>query len=183
MVTREGPGRSSEQVPRQKPPFGRSVLSLRTRTHANCRSSGPPQRKSETRRCSYRSMMPCTGGGRRGVVPVGRQSLRGRSDELAKSITFKPTARAEHRGDHAKVLSCKTGLIPRYPSLTAQERATSSSGILGCMREPRAAGDLVHVEKFFARNPGGLIRDRQVCRAGHESWRRNFCRSCLDLSE
>ena len=28
--------------------------------------------------------------------------------------------------------------------------------------EPRAVGDLVHVEKFFARNLGGLIRVRQV---------------------
>jgi hypothetical protein len=27
--------------------------------------------------------------------------------------------------------------------------------------EPRAVGDLAHVEKFFARNLGGLIRDRQ----------------------
>jgi len=26
--------------------------------------------------------------------------------------------------------------------------------------EPRAVGDLVHVEKFFARNLGGLIRAR-----------------------
>src|SRR5262244_270478 len=29
------------------------------------------------------------------------------------------------------------------------------------MGEPRAVGDLVHVEKFFARNLGGLIRGRQ----------------------
>jgi hypothetical protein len=27
--------------------------------------------------------------------------------------------------------------------------------------EPRAVGDLVHVETFFARNLGGLIRVRQ----------------------
>jgi hypothetical protein len=27
--------------------------------------------------------------------------------------------------------------------------------------EPRAVGDLAHVEKFFARNLGGLIRARQ----------------------
>jgi hypothetical protein len=33
--------------------------------------------------------------------------------------------------------------------------------VLACMGEPRAVGDLVHVEKFFARNLGGLIRDRQ----------------------
>jgi hypothetical protein len=29
------------------------------------------------------------------------------------------------------------------------------------MGEPRAVLDLVHVEKFFARNLGGLIRGRQ----------------------
>jgi hypothetical protein len=29
------------------------------------------------------------------------------------------------------------------------------------MGEPRAVLDLVHVEKFFARYLGGLIRDRQ----------------------
>jgi len=29
------------------------------------------------------------------------------------------------------------------------------------MEEPRAVGDLEHVEKFFARNLGGLIRVRQ----------------------
>jgi hypothetical protein len=29
------------------------------------------------------------------------------------------------------------------------------------MGEPRAVVDLVHVEKFFARNLGGLIRDRR----------------------
>src|SRR5215472_3922989 len=29
-----------------------------------------------------------------------------------------------------------------------------------CMGEPRAVGDLVHVEKFFARNLGGLTRAR-----------------------
>jgi len=28
------------------------------------------------------------------------------------------------------------------------------------MGEPRAVVDLAHVEKFFARNLGGLIRDR-----------------------
>ena len=27
--------------------------------------------------------------------------------------------------------------------------------------EPRAVGDLVHVEKFFVRNLGGLVRVRQ----------------------
>src|SRR5271167_3564583 len=31
---------------------------------------------------------------------------------------------------------------------------------LACMGEPRAVGDLVHVEKFFARNLGGLTRAR-----------------------
>ena len=30
--------------------------------------------------------------------------------------------------------------------------------------EPRAVGDLAHVEKFFARNLGGLIHARLVCR-------------------
>jgi hypothetical protein len=29
--------------------------------------------------------------------------------------------------------------------------------------EPRAVGDLVHVEKFFARNLGGLIHARTSC--------------------
>jgi hypothetical protein len=39
-----------------------------------------------------------------------------------------------------------------------------SHGVLACMGEPRAVGDLVHVEKFFARNLGGLTRARS--RAG-----------------
>src|SRR5215831_19449206 len=49
-----------------------------------------------------------------------------------------------------QVLSCGTGLIPRCPF----------HGVLACMGEPRAVGDLVHVEKFFARNLGGLTRAR-----------------------
>ena len=59
------------------------------------------------------------------------------------------------------VLSCETGLIPRCRSYSEKEKATSSHGEWLAWEEPRAVGDLVHVEKFFARNPGGLIRARQ----------------------
>ena len=46
------------------------------------------------------------------------------------------------------------------PIQFADEKATSSHGVVACMGEPRAVGDLVHVEKFFARNLGGLTRAR-----------------------
>src|SRR5258708_1398288 len=59
-----------------------------------------------------------------------------------------------------QVLSCETGLIPRCRSRTAEEKATSSHGKWLAWEEPRAVGDLVHVEKFFARNLGGLTRAR-----------------------
>src|SRR5436309_10760532 len=59
-----------------------------------------------------------------------------------------------------QVLSCETGLIPRCRSHSAEEKATSSHGVWLAWEEPRAVGDLVHVEKFFARNLGGLIRAR-----------------------
>src|SRR5258707_13510593 len=59
-----------------------------------------------------------------------------------------------------RVLSCETGLIPRCRSRTAEEKATSSMAYWLAWEEPRAIGDLVHVEKFFARNLGGLSRSR-----------------------
>src|SRR5262245_65813750 len=59
-----------------------------------------------------------------------------------------------------QVLSCETGLIPRCRSHSAEEKATSSHGEWLAWEEPRAVGDLVHVEKFFARNLGGLTRAR-----------------------
>ena len=59
-----------------------------------------------------------------------------------------------------QVLSCETGLIPRCRSPSVEEKATSSHGEWLAWEEPRAVGDLVHVEKFFARNLGGLIHAR-----------------------
>ena len=59
-----------------------------------------------------------------------------------------------------QVLSCETGLIPRCRSYSEKEKATSSHGEWLAWEEPRAVGDLVHVEKFFARNLGGLIHTR-----------------------
>ena len=59
-----------------------------------------------------------------------------------------------------QVLSCETGLIPRCRSRSVKEKATSSHGEWLAWAEPRAVGDLVHVEKFFVRNLGGLIRAR-----------------------
>src|SRR5450631_4524901 len=59
-----------------------------------------------------------------------------------------------------QVLSCETGLIPRCRSYSQKEKATSSHGERLAWEEPRAVGDLVHVEKFFARNLGGLIHAR-----------------------
>src|SRR5260221_12207751 len=59
-----------------------------------------------------------------------------------------------------QVLSCETGLIPRCRSRTAEEKATSSMAYWLAWEEPRAVGDLVHVEKFFVRNLGGLTRAR-----------------------
>src|SRR5712671_2743393 len=59
-----------------------------------------------------------------------------------------------------QVLSCETGLIPRCRSRSVEENATSSHGEWLAWEEPRAVGDLVHVEKFFARNLGGLIHAR-----------------------
>src|SRR6516164_7272698 len=55
-----------------------------------------------------------------------------------------------------QVLSCETGLIPRCRSRTAEEKATSSIAYWLGWGEPRAVGDLLYVEKFFARNLGGL---------------------------
>ena len=52
------------------------------------------------------------------------------------------------------------GLIPRCRSHSVEEKATSSHGEWLAWEEPRAVGDLVHVEKFFARNLGGLIHAR-----------------------
>src|SRR5216684_6894042 len=59
-----------------------------------------------------------------------------------------------------QVLSCETGLIPRCRSHSVEEKATSSHGEWLAWEEPRAVGDLVHVETFFARNLGGLIHAR-----------------------
>ncbi len=59
-----------------------------------------------------------------------------------------------------QVLSCETGLIPRCRSYSVEEKVTSSHGEWLAWEEPRAVGELVHVEKFFARNLGGLIHAR-----------------------
>src|SRR5712691_4847072 len=59
-----------------------------------------------------------------------------------------------------QVLSCETGLIPRCRSYSEKEKATSSHGERLAWEEPRAVGDLVHVETFFARKLGGLIHAR-----------------------
>jgi hypothetical protein len=60
----------------------------------------------------------------------------------------------------AQVSSCETGLIPRCRSYSETEKATSSDGEWLAWEEPRAVGDLVHVETFFVRNLGGLIHAR-----------------------
>src|SRR6266481_2305934 len=67
------------------------------------------------------------------------------------------------------VLSCETGLIPRCRSRTAEEKATSSMAYWLAWEEPRAVGDLVHVEKFFARNLGGLTRARTCAGPAREA--------------
>jgi hypothetical protein len=74
-------------------------------------------------------------------------------------------------------LSCETGLIPRCRSHSAEEKATSSHGEWLAWEEPRAVGDLVHVEKFFARNLGGLIHARSCVpgRLGKASAARRAC--------
>ena len=59
-----------------------------------------------------------------------------------------------------QVSSCETGLIPRCRSYSEMEKATSSDGEWLAWEEPRAVGDLVHVETFFVRNLGGLIHVR-----------------------
>ena len=46
------------------------------------------------------------------------------------------------------------------PISFGEREGNISHGVLACMEEPRAVGDLVHVEKFFARNLGGLIHAR-----------------------
>jgi hypothetical protein len=50
--------------------------------------------------------------------------------------------------------------LPRCRSHSVEEKATSSHGEWLAWEEPRTVGDLVHVEKFFARNLGGLIHAR-----------------------
>src|SRR5258705_10118292 len=74
-------------------------------------------------------------------------------------------------------LGCETGLIPRCRSHSAEEKATSSHGEWLAWEEPRAVGDLVHVEKFFARNLGGLIHARSCVpgRLGKASAARRAC--------
>jgi hypothetical protein len=47
-----------------------------------------------------------------------------------------------------QVLSCETGPIPRCRSHSVEEKATSSHGEWLAWEEPRAVGDLVHVDKF-----------------------------------
>ena len=59
-----------------------------------------------------------------------------------------------------QVLSCDTGLIPRRRSRSEEEKATSSHGVSACMGRTSRSRTLVHVEKFFARNLGGLTRAR-----------------------
>jgi hypothetical protein len=59
-----------------------------------------------------------------------------------------------------QVLSRETGLIPRCRSHSVKEKATSSHGEWLAWEEPRAVRDLVHVEKFFARNLGSPIHAR-----------------------
>ena len=47
------------------------------------------------------------------------------------------------------------------PIYFSDEKATSFMAYWLAWEEPRAVEGLVHVEKFFARNLGGLIRVRQ----------------------
>jgi hypothetical protein len=47
------------------------------------------------------------------------------------------------------------------PIQFSDEKATSPVAYWLAWDEPRAVEDLAHVEKFFARNLGGLIRVRQ----------------------
>src|SRR3981189_2019029 len=67
-----------------------------------------------------------------------------------------------------QVLSCETGLIPRCRSHSVEEKATSSHGEWLAWGEPRAVGDLVHVEQFFARHLGGLPRARTWAGPGRQ---------------
>jgi hypothetical protein len=59
-----------------------------------------------------------------------------------------------------QVLSCET-VYSEVPIAFRCREGNISHSVLACMGEPRAVLDLVHVEKFFARYLGGLIRDRQ----------------------
>jgi hypothetical protein len=58
-----------------------------------------------------------------------------------------------------QVLSCET-VYSEVPIAFRCREGNISHSVLACMGEPRAVLDLVHVEKFFARYLGGLIRDR-----------------------
>ena len=73
-------------------------------------------------------------------------------------LTLDPPSRRS--GTTERILREITGLIPRCRSHSVEEKATSSHGEWLAWEEPRAVGDLVHVEKFFARNLGGLIHAR-----------------------
>jgi hypothetical protein len=87
------------------------------------------------------------------------QPLDHQRDRLGLVRDVRRPARADvkrSQGDHGQVLSC---IIPRCRSHSV-EKATSSHGEWLAWEEPRAFGDLAHVEKFFARNLGSLIHAR-----------------------
>ena len=95
----------------------------------------------------------------------GESPPRGRSSQPPRPRVMRGVLREGRReaftGETTgQVLSCETGLIPRCRSRSVEEKATSSHGVWLAWEEPRAVGDLVHVEKFFARNLGSLIRAR-----------------------
>ena len=66
------------------------------------------------------------------------------------------------RGDHGPSIELRNG----SNSEVLTPFCWPESNIIACVKwlawdEPRAVGDLEHVETFFARNLGGLIRVRQ----------------------
>src|SRR5947199_1675928 len=95
-----------------------------------------------------------------GSPPRGRFSQPPRPPSDARGSAREGSREAFTGETTGQVLSCETGLIPRCRSPSVEEKATSSHGEWLAWEEPRADGDLVHVEKFFARNLGGLIHAR-----------------------
>src|ERR1700674_1735810 len=95
----------------------------------------------------------------------GESPPRGRSSQPPRPRVMHEVllARAAVKGSGettGQVLSCETCLIPRCRSRSGEEKETSSHGKWLAWEEPRAVEGLAHVEKFFARNLGGLTRAR-----------------------